>query len=180
MAFCVVSVVKLSVVNVAPAILVNVEPPLVLTCHCTLGVGFPVAAAVKVAVLPATTDWLTGFVVTVGAKFTVNVAAVVVAEPPGFVNTARYLKPFCPAVTLASVKVVVVAPETLENVAPPSVETCHCTVGVGDPLAAAVNTAVCPAFTVESVGFVVTTGPVLVFVSEKFTVVKPEAAAVTV
>ena len=27
---------------------VNVVPPLVLTCHCTVGVGLPLAAAVNV------------------------------------------------------------------------------------------------------------------------------------
>src|SRR5579871_2272112 len=158
---------------------VNVAPPLVLTCHCTVGVGLPLAAAVNVAVDPALTLWLVGFVVTVGAKFTVIVAAVVVADPLVLVNTARNFVPFCPAVTFGTVNVVVVAPATLLNVAPPSVENCHCTVGVGLPLAAAMNVAVCPAFTVESVGFVVITGPVALFVSEKLTVVNAEAVAAT-
>ena len=45
----------------------NVVPPLVLTSHCTVGVGLPLAAAVKVTVLPVLTVWLAGFVVTVGA-----------------------------------------------------------------------------------------------------------------
>jgi hypothetical protein len=53
--FCDVLAVKLSVVEVAPPTLVNVVPPSVLTCHCTVGVGEPVAAAVKVAVCPAVT-----------------------------------------------------------------------------------------------------------------------------
>jgi hypothetical protein len=34
---------------------VNVPPPFVLTCHCTVGAGFPLAAAVNVAVPPAPT-----------------------------------------------------------------------------------------------------------------------------
>jgi len=38
----------------------------VLTCHWTVGVGLPVAAAVKATGWPAETDWLTGFVVTEG------------------------------------------------------------------------------------------------------------------
>ena len=52
-----------------------------------------------------------------------------------------------PAVTLTNDKVVEVAPDRLLNVAPPSVLTCHCTVGVGFPLAAAVNVAFDPALT---------------------------------
>jgi hypothetical protein len=83
--------VKLSVVEVAAETLLNVTPPSVLTCHCTVGVGEPVAAAVKVAVWPAFTVWLAGCVVIVGGvgEFTVSVAAVVVAVPAEFVNTAR-------------------------------------------------------------------------------------------
>jgi hypothetical protein len=38
----------------------------VLTCHCTVGVGEPVAAAVKVAVWPAVTVWFAGCVVIIG------------------------------------------------------------------------------------------------------------------
>ena len=39
----------------------KVEPPSVLTCHCTVGAGLPLAAAVKVAVRPALTVRLVGF-----------------------------------------------------------------------------------------------------------------------
>jgi len=49
----------------------------------------------------------------------------------------------------ANVSVVEVAPDTLVNVAPPSELTCHCTVGAGDPVAAALNDAVCPDVTVR-------------------------------
>ena len=52
----------------------------------------PDAAAVKVAFSPAVTVLVAGFVVTFGASvfgLTVSVAAVVVAEPAAFVNTAR-------------------------------------------------------------------------------------------
>jgi len=52
--FCESAVVKLSVVEVPPLRLVNVTPPSVLACHCTVGAGEPVAPAVKVAVCPAT------------------------------------------------------------------------------------------------------------------------------
>jgi hypothetical protein len=87
--FCAAAATKDNVVDVAPEIFVNVTPS-VLCCHCTVGAGFPLAAAVNVAVAPADTLTLTGFVVIVGAKFTVNVAALVVAEFTLFVNTARY------------------------------------------------------------------------------------------
>ena len=78
-------------VDVAPDKFVNVPPPFVLTCHCTVGVGEPVAAAVKVAVAPAVTVKFVGLVVIVGmvfAAFTVNVAFVVVALPAALVKTA--------------------------------------------------------------------------------------------
>ena len=39
---------------------VNELPPLLLTSHCTVGAGLPVAAAVNVALLPAVTVWLDG------------------------------------------------------------------------------------------------------------------------
>ena len=60
-----------------------------------------------------------------------------------------------------TVSVVVVAPASVvssDHVAPPSVETSHCTVGVGLPLAAAVNAAVAPAVTVTLAGCAVTVG----------------------
>src|SRR5262249_39775198 len=57
---CVGSVVKLRVVFVAPAMSVKVMPPLVLTCHCTLGAGLVSDAAVKDTSAPATTAWSVG------------------------------------------------------------------------------------------------------------------------
>jgi hypothetical protein len=150
-------VTKLRVVVVAAATLVNDAPPFVLTCHCTVGAGDPVAAAVKVAMAPANTDTFVGFVVITGRVFTVSVAAVVVADPCVFVKTASYEFPVCAAVVV-KLKVAEVAPATAVN-APPPVLTIHCTVGVGVPLAAAVNVAVAPAVTVRLVvGFVVITG----------------------
>ena len=82
-----------------------------------------------------------------GPELTVSVAAVVVAVPAEFVNTARYRFPFCVDAAV-KLSVVEVAPERLLNVIPPSVLTCHCTVGVGEPLAPAVKVAVCPTVTV--------------------------------
>ena len=82
-----------------------------------------------------------------GAAFTVSMAAVVVAVPAEFVNTARYWFALCDK-AVVKLNVVEVAPETLLNVPPPFVLTCHCTVGVGEPVATAVNVAVWPAVTV--------------------------------
>ena len=48
-------------VLVAFEILLQLDPPLVLTCHWTVGVGLPVAAAVKLAVEPEFTVELLGF-----------------------------------------------------------------------------------------------------------------------
>ena len=126
-----------------------------LLSHCTVEVGVPLAAAVKVAVAPATTVVLAGCVVTAGAEFTVSVAAVVVAVPTEFVNTARYCLPLSPA---AAVKlyVVLVAPLITDQLGP--LRLSHRTMGVGVPLAAAVNVAVSPAFTVVLVGWVVMLG----------------------
>ncbi len=151
---------KLNVVEVAPATFVKVVPPLVLTCHWTVGVGLPLAAAVNVAVFPALTLWFVGLVVTTGAANagnTVSVAVVVVAEPCEFVNTARYLLPVWAAV-VTKLSVVEVAPATFVKVVPPLVLTCHWTVGVGLPLAATVNVAVFPALTLWFVGLVVIAG----------------------
>ena len=82
-----------------------------------------------------------------GAVFTVSMATVVVAVPAELVNNARYRNPFCDE-AVVKLKVVEVAPETLLKFAPPSVLTCHCTAGVGEPVAAAVKVAVWPAVTV--------------------------------
>jgi hypothetical protein len=87
---CADAAVKLRVVEVAPLIALNDAPPFVLTNHCTVGAGLPLAAAVKVAVPAFAIVRFTGFSVIVGAKSTVSVAAVVVPVPPAFVNTALY------------------------------------------------------------------------------------------
>ena len=73
-----------------------------------------------------------------GSEFTVSVAAEVFADPQVSENTARYLLPFCDAFAV-NVNVVFVSPERLLKFVPPSVLTCHCTVGVGVLVAAAVK-----------------------------------------
>ena len=113
-----------------------------------------------------------------GIELTVSVAAVVVADPPAFVNTARYWYPFWPA-DVVKLNVVEIAPETFEKLAPPLVLTCHCTVGAGVPVADAVKVTVDPAPTDWLRGSFVTCGATPLLVSEKFTGVRAPAEAVT-
>ncbi len=126
--------------EVAPLTLEKVLPPSGLTCHCTVGVGVPLAMAVKVKLLPALIVWLDGGVLIVGGTFTVSVAAPVVMLPMLLVKTASYSLPFCVA-SVVNISVVEVAPLTGLNVLPPSLLTCHCTVAAGLALAAAVKVA---------------------------------------
>jgi len=51
---------------VAPAMFDH-EVPLVLTCHCTVGTGVPVADEIKLTIVPAHTVCETGWLVIVGA-----------------------------------------------------------------------------------------------------------------
>src|SRR5215467_1306627 len=54
------SAANVRVVEVAPGMSVNVTPPSVLTCHCTVGAGVPVADALKDAFCPDVTVMLDG------------------------------------------------------------------------------------------------------------------------
>jgi len=62
-----------NVAVVAPVIFVHVVP-VVLDCHCTVGVGVPLAAEVKLAFAPAHLDCDAGCVVTDGATAVLPVA----------------------------------------------------------------------------------------------------------
>ena len=57
--------VKLYVGDVA-LVMLDHKPPGTSTCHCTPGVGIPVAVAVKLAVSPAVTVMPVGCCVTLG------------------------------------------------------------------------------------------------------------------
>ena len=151
--------VNVNVGEVAPGTSVKVVPPSVDTCHCTVGAGLPVAAAVKVTDWPWSTSWPEGFAATVGAVSTVSVAGSVVSEPSELANTARYWLPSSVAAASTS-RVVLFAPTMGANVVPPSVETSHWTSGTGLPLPDALNVAVWPASTVVGVGDAVTEAPV--------------------
>ena len=70
---------------IAPVILVKVPPASVLTCHWTVGVGFPLAEDVKEAELPAHTALFVGLLLNTGVVFTVTVA-LPVAVPEQFAS----------------------------------------------------------------------------------------------
>ena len=81
--------IKVYAVDVAPLMLLNVLPALLLNSHGTVAPGLAHAAAVNVMLLPAATVWLDGWVVIVGAKSTVSVAAVVEAFAIPALNPPR-------------------------------------------------------------------------------------------
>ncbi len=83
-------------------VLVQVDPPLVLTCHWTVGVGEPVAAADRSATLPACTERFEGCCVMDGATgaTTVKVAAWDVIELDPCVKITRYWLPLSLRFTL--------------------------------------------------------------------------------
>src|SRR5262249_51631674 len=147
--------------EVAPAMFVKVLPLSVLTCHCTVGDGLALAAATRVIWLPVATVCFVGCRVMRGGKFTVRLATFVVAEPALLVKTASNLSPLS-APLAVYLSVVEVAPRMLWKWTP-SVATSHCTLGAGEPVAAAVKVAtatlvLASTFTVRSAGFVTTAG----------------------
>ena len=86
----------------APAILLNVAPPSLLTFHWTVAAGLPLAAAVNVTLAPALTVCEVGLVVTTTfTEFTVKVAGLLVTVPALFVKTASNC---CPLSAAAAVK----------------------------------------------------------------------------
>src|SRR5262249_19082175 len=101
-----------------------------------------------------------------GGTITVRCAAPENAEPALLANNAAYSLPLSDAEATKD-SVVDVAPGMALNDAPPSLLTNHCTEGVGPPVAAAVNVAVMPAFTVCDVGLSVTFGTASVLVTRR-------------
>ena len=72
----------------------QVVPPSLERCHWMVGVGRPVPTTVKDALAGAVTVWPTGWVVMLGATFTVRVAALLVAAVPmPLLRTTRNLAP---------------------------------------------------------------------------------------
>src|SRR5258708_4130920 len=104
---------KLSVVDVAPGMRPNVAPPSVLTYHCTVGTGVPVAAAVNVAVSPTFSVSGSGFKVTAGlVQSTPSVAVLLCAPAVGVwvVVTPEVWLLLPPVVLLVTLKVTVQLP----------------------------------------------------------------------
>jgi len=150
---CETLAVKLNGLLVAPGMLVN--PPPLLACHCNVGAGKPLPAAVNDTTAPAQTLLLSGSMVTAGAAFTVRVATAEVLLPQVLENTARYWLLLCDALA-AKLNGLLVAPGMLVNPLP--LLACHCNVGAGKPLPAAANDTTAPAQTLLLSGSVVTAG----------------------
>ena len=143
------------------------------TCHCSVGVGEPVAAPLNVAVAPTATVVLPGLSRIVGAYVAtpepgggvppdptpLRLATPLVAVPAVFVATSWKRSPAIPAVTPATLNMPVVVPLygatslTFDQLPAPPTWTCHCSVGVGDPVAAPLNVAVAPTATTVLPGF---------------------------
>ena len=156
MLLCEALAVKLSGLDVAPGMLVNVAPPLLLACHCSVGAGTPLAADVNDTDAPAQALVLTGLVVTTGAALIVRVATLDVLLPQVLENTARYWLLLCETLA-AKLNGLLVAPGMFVN--PPPLSACHCK--AGEPLATAVNETTTPAQTFVLSGLVVTALAVL-------------------
>ena len=148
--------VKLNGLLVAPGMFVN--PPPLSACHCNVGVGKPLPAAVNDTSAPAQMVALNGLVVTAAAAFTVSVATAELVLPQLLENTARNWLLLCDALTV-KLNGLLVAPGMLVN--PPPLLACHCNVGAGKPLPATVNETTVPVQTLALAGSRVTVGAVL-------------------
>ena len=87
MLLCETLTVKLNGLLVAPGMFVNVLA--LLACHCNVGTGVPLAAAVNDTTVPVQALVLNGSVVIRGLLI-VNVATAEVVPPQVLENTARY------------------------------------------------------------------------------------------
>ncbi len=79
---------------------VQEAPSLVDDCHCTVRVAPPTAAALKEAIWPLGSTWLTGCRVTTGAARSTREAAWVSAKPATLVKMARSSSPLCAPVAV--------------------------------------------------------------------------------
>src|SRR5271165_6696993 len=155
-----------SVVEVFPASVESLVqgPPLLDSCHCTVGTCAPVAFTVNVAASFTLTVTGFGCISTLGGAVpavTVSVAGAVVALPTLLLKTARYSRPLSATVVFATVSTSDLLPESvvsLLQLLPKFVETCHCTLGLGLPEAEAVNVALSPSFVPSLAGSAVTSG----------------------
>ena len=175
MLLCDALTVKLNGLLVAPGILVNPLP--LSACHCNVGAGKPLPAAVNDTSAPAQTLLLSGSVVTAGAVFTVRMAAVELVLLQVLENTARYWLLLCERLVV-KLSGLLVAPGMLVNPAP--LLACHCNVGTGKPLAAARNDTTAPAQTFVLTGLVVTAAEILTVSTATAEVTLPQVLENTV
>ena len=85
----------------------QLEPPSVLSCHCSVGVGVPVTATVNCVLSPAMMLTLTGWVVNTGAAvaaLTVSVAGLLVMLPVTLLTTTWNWCPLLPSGTAVRFK----------------------------------------------------------------------------
>ena len=156
-----------SVADEAPAMFVNIVPPSLETCHWIVATEHPGGtgpwATVNDAEPPAApAEAFCGCVAIDGGcehvpdmGNTVNLAARVLAEPAALVRAARNCSPDCDTDVGSIVSVSPVAPDAFVNVAPPSIDSCHCTAGSAHPgcvVIVTVNVAGSGAVTVTSFG----------------------------
>ena len=159
MLLCEALAVKLYGLLVAPGMLVNVLA--LFACHCSVGTGVPLAAAVNDTTVPVQALVLSGSVVTRGLLI-VSVATAEVVLPQVLENTARNWLLLCKTLEV-KLNGLLVAPGMLVN--PPPLLACHCSDGPGVPPAAAVNDTTVPAQTFVLSGLVLTIGLLIVSVA---------------
>src|SRR5438132_3352738 len=135
--------------------LLNVSPLSVDTCHCRVGMGKPLAAALNEAVAPAQTVWFVAGVVMAGASLTVNVKFCTGELPTVFVavNVIAYVLP----VPAAGVPESVPVPFPLSpKLTPLGSETPPRAIdGAGEPDVVTVNVPAAPAVNVVAFALVI-------------------------
>src|ERR1044071_5573796 len=129
-----------------------VKPAPLSACHCNVGAGNPLPAALNDTTAPAQTFVLTGFVVTAATMLIVSVATAEVPLPQPLEKIARYWLLLCDALAV-KLNGLLVAPAMFVNAAP--LLACHCSVGAGVPLAADVNDTTVPVHALVLSGSVV-------------------------
>ena len=143
---------SVSVPLVAPAILVKLLPPFVLTCHWNVRPD-PVAITLNVAFKPAQTAMDNGWAVTATKALTVSMAAAdVIGEAEQVpVSCTLYKFPFMLVLTAFNVSVLLLAPATFTQVVPLFVLICHWYIGEV-PVAVALKEVLVPSHTVLLTG----------------------------
>src|SRR5207249_745610 len=135
-----------------------VNPLPLLACHCNVGAGVPLAADVNDTTVPAQRFVLSGSVVILGLLI-VSVATLEVRLPQVLENTARYWLLLCDMLVVKHNGLLVCRGMFVN--APPLL-ACHCNVGTGVPVAAAVNETTVPVQALVLTGLMITIGLLIV------------------